>query len=236
MLNSFYSIPETISIGFILALMGWMPAPVEASTWSSLWLIEKQKISKSKITLSDTILDFRIGYFTTAILACIFLSLGAFAFFSSGETLANGAIGFTIQLVEIYTVKLGDWAMPLVATLALATMVSTTLTVVDAYPRALEESLRVLGFRKKNTYKPLVVFVALGALTIISFFQNNLLDMIDFVTIVSFLAAPFFGLINTLAVTNSQFPKESRPGRFSVVLSFTAVLVTSTLCLIYFIY
>ncbi|MGL4750720.1 MAG: Nramp family divalent metal transporter, partial [Shewanella sp.] len=30
-------------VGFLVAMMGWMPAPIEVSAWNSLWLLEKQK-------------------------------------------------------------------------------------------------------------------------------------------------------------------------------------------------
>ncbi len=37
-----------IEIAFLIAFMGWMPAPLDISVWHSLWSIEKKKSVKSK--------------------------------------------------------------------------------------------------------------------------------------------------------------------------------------------
>ena len=69
---------------FLIAFMGWMPAPLDVSVWHSLWAIEKQKtLSKPP---NKNMLDFKIGYLTTVFLGICFLSLGALVMFGSGET------------------------------------------------------------------------------------------------------------------------------------------------------
>ena len=38
--------PEILSyagITFIIALIGWMPSPIDLSAWSSIWIMEKKK-------------------------------------------------------------------------------------------------------------------------------------------------------------------------------------------------
>ena len=37
--------PQIIKILFLIAFMGWMPAPLDLSIWQSIWVIEKQKSS-----------------------------------------------------------------------------------------------------------------------------------------------------------------------------------------------
>ena len=49
----------------------------------------------------------------------------------------------------MYTAALGPWAYPLIGIAALATMISTKLTCMDAYPRTLNEA--VLIVKNKNT-------------------------------------------------------------------------------------
>ena len=34
---------ETLSIAFLVAFMGWMPAPLDISIWQSIWTLEKKK-------------------------------------------------------------------------------------------------------------------------------------------------------------------------------------------------
>ena len=38
----------SLEITFLIAFMGWMPAPLDVSVWHSLWTTEKQKISVEK--------------------------------------------------------------------------------------------------------------------------------------------------------------------------------------------
>ena len=47
------------SIIFLIAFMGWMPAPLDVSFWNSIWTIEKQKQIK-KYSIRNTLFDFKI--------------------------------------------------------------------------------------------------------------------------------------------------------------------------------
>ena len=38
---------ESLEIGFLIAFMGWMPAPLDISVWHSLWTVEKEKNTKN---------------------------------------------------------------------------------------------------------------------------------------------------------------------------------------------
>ena len=48
-------------IFFIIALMGWMPTAVDLSSWNSLWVLEKIKLTKYRPLLSQTLFEFNIG-------------------------------------------------------------------------------------------------------------------------------------------------------------------------------
>ncbi|NNE77416.1 MAG: divalent metal cation transporter, partial [Pricia sp.] len=61
---------------FLISLMGWMPTTVEASSWVSLWSIEKWKGEKKKPPLQESLQEFNIGYLMTALLAIFFLTIG----------------------------------------------------------------------------------------------------------------------------------------------------------------
>ncbi|MEJ2006108.1 MAG: Nramp family divalent metal transporter, partial [Cyclobacteriaceae bacterium] len=72
--------PEVLSpagIIFVVALMGWMPTAVDLSTWTGLWAEARIKQTGYTPVLKETLLDFNIGYLMSAVLAVIFLSLGA---------------------------------------------------------------------------------------------------------------------------------------------------------------
>ena len=65
---------ELAMLSFMVALMGWMPAPIEISALSSLWLKEKQ--AQQTVSKSQGLFDFNVGYWLTAGLALVFFSLG----------------------------------------------------------------------------------------------------------------------------------------------------------------
>ena len=62
---------------FIIALMGWMPAPIEVSVMQSLWVQAKDRTDGQLMTEREAKIDFNIGYILTVVLAVIFVSLGA---------------------------------------------------------------------------------------------------------------------------------------------------------------
>ena len=66
--------------------MGWMPTAVDLSAWSSIWTIERMKETGYKPTLKQSLLDFKIGYLISVVLALVFLTLGAELLFYQGES------------------------------------------------------------------------------------------------------------------------------------------------------
>jgi Mn2+/Fe2+ NRAMP family transporter len=67
----------TVEITFLIAFLGWMPAPLDVSIWHSIWSVEKSKNTFIKIKPKDAIFDFNIGYAGTLILGICFVLLGA---------------------------------------------------------------------------------------------------------------------------------------------------------------
>jgi Mn2+/Fe2+ NRAMP family transporter len=92
-----FSWQRSIDIAFLFAFVGWMPAPLDVSVWHSLWTVAKKKETKVKVSLKESLLDFRIGYIGTAFLALGFLTLGALVMFGSGEQLSSVGCIFAEQ-------------------------------------------------------------------------------------------------------------------------------------------
>jgi len=42
-----------LSIVFLVALLGWMPAPIEVSVWNSLWVQAKEHALGRRISLAE---------------------------------------------------------------------------------------------------------------------------------------------------------------------------------------
>jgi len=206
-------------LAFILALLGWMPIPLDAAAWHSIWTLERARETATRPSVAHAGADFAIGYTAAVVLAIAFMSLGALLIYGSGATLSGSAVEFSAQLIDLYAVSLGEWARPLIAFAALATMLSTTLAVADAYPRVLCAFLELRepeldrSRRAHRIYYIGGLFVtSLGAWLIITFFGRQFTLLIDFTTTVSFLAAPVLAWLNLKLLCGPHTPGAARPG------------------------
>lgn len=209
-------------IAFLLALVGWMPIPVEVAAWHSLWTRERAAQTGYAPTVAEALFDFRLGYLGATLLAAAFVLLGATMMYASGLGFADSAVGFAGQLVELYARNLGEWSRPVIAAAALSTMFSTTLAVADAYPRVLAATLAAArrgdpasGHTDpppRAPYLAAVAVVSVGALLVLYFAGAQFTRLIDFATTLSFVAAPLVAWITLRAVTSPQVPAEARPG------------------------
>ncbi|OIN07370.1 NRAMP family divalent metal transporter [Oceanisphaera psychrotolerans] len=220
------------SVGFLVALMGWMPAPIELSSWNSVWLRQKKKALGGKLDYKDALIDFNVGYVTSLLLALVFVALGTLVLHGSGEPLATSGIAFAHQLVNVYASVMGEWSRWLIALIAFLCMFSTTVTVFDGYSRALSECFVQFGQRQgseptgngsRYTY-PLMVVMGIVAAFIIMFFKGALMAMLEFAMISAFLSALVFAWLNYRLMTLPQVPEQYRLGRGMVVLSWVGIL------------
>lgn len=229
-----------VGFGFIIALMGWMPAPIDVSVWPSLWMIEQRKLQKHPTTMREAMFDFHAGYISASVMAVCFLLLGAFLMYGTGESFSGSSVGFSHQLVEMYVRSLGTWTLPIILTVVFLTMWSTTLTVYDAYPRTIFHSLLLL-FPKLESYRKRLLFIVTLLLTIIGLLviyflpANGFKVLIDTATILCFLMAPVFAWVNFRVVSADFMPLEHRPSRFLSLFSWVCLIFLSLLAVAYII-
>ncbi|THA22564.1 divalent metal cation transporter [Histophilus somni] len=193
------------ALAFIVALMGWMPAPIEISAINSMWVVAKRRISK--ISYEDGIWDFNVGYIGTAILAIVFLALGALVQFGSGETVQMVGGKYIAQLINMYASTIGEWAKALIAFIAFMCMFGTTITVIDGYSRSNVECLRLILNKKQSSLRTLnlaILFAALSGLAIIFYFNNAVGPMLEFAMIASFVSTPIFAWLNLSLVLKGE--------------------------------
>jgi len=211
------------SFAFLVSLLGWMPAPVDLSAWSSLWMFSREKQTGHFATVKESAIDFYLGYVSATVLALLFLALGALVMFGTGETFAEGGIGFSQQLVNLYTATIGDWSHWLILTAAFVTMFSTTLTCVDGYPRSLAACCALIGdFEPKlfeTIHRAWIAVSAVIASLVVLFFVKNLLQLLTFAAVVSFLTSPVLAWINLKVMTGPNVPENDRPGFLLLALS-----------------
>ena len=188
---------ELSKLAFLVALMGWMPAPIEISAINSMWVVAKRRLTK--VSYQDGLFDFNVGYIGTAILAVVFLALGALVQFGSPETVEMVGGKYIAQLINMYASTIGEWARLLIAVIAFMCMFGTTITVIDGYSRSNVESLRLLLGKHESTVKTLniaMVLAAASGLAIIFYFNNAVGPMLKFAMIASFVSAPVFAWLN----------------------------------------
>lgn len=193
------------AVPFIVALMGWMPAPIEFSAITSLWT--SRKISIDHTNHRQGLIDFNVGFISTAVLALFFLALGVLVQYGSGETIAMKGGAYIPQLIKMYTSVIGNWAQLLIAFIAFMCMFGTTITVLDGYGRADAECMRlILG--KEELKHPAIVgwttYATVGGLIIVTLFLGQLGQMLKFAMITAFVSAPIFAWLNYTLVKEKE--------------------------------
>ncbi len=214
---------DAYGVAFLLAFMGWMPAPLDVTLWNSLWIIEKNKTQS--VNLKKTLLDFKIGYWGATFLAVCFLLLGYLVMYDSGETFSPKSGLFARQLIDLYTQTLGSHFYYLIIIAALTTMLSTTLTTLDASPRVMDRITSLLfGIQSKKSYWVWMLFLIIGTLMILTLFVQNMGTMVKVATILSFITAPFYAIMNFYLMIQPSVSKKY-PMKLSIkILSILGIL------------
>lgn len=212
---------------FLLALMGWMPTPLDVAVWPSLWILEKARTSRRLPTMAEAMVDFHLGYVITGVLALAFLSLGALVMHGTGREFPDSAVAFGRQLVDMYAATLGGWSRWVIALVAFITMFSTTLTVLDGYARTLAGGLGLLAGRdqeqrRRDGFLLMPVVAGLG-LVVIAFFLTGMRLLVDVATVLAFLAAPVLAWLNLKVVRGPKVPPQHRPGRVLTALTWVGL-------------
>jgi len=223
---------ETAGIAFLVAFIGWMPAPLDISIWQSIWTLEKKKKEK-RITKNEMIFDFNIGYITTIVLSLCFVGLGAFVMYNSGETFSNQGGTFAKQLINLYTNSIGNEAFLLIAIAAFTTMFSTTITCLDASPRAMQKTFKLLGLNQIASYNLWILILGAGTLFIFVFFISEMGFLVKIATILSFITAPFYAIVNLKLINSKLTPKEFRPSMLINLLSLVGIIFLTCFALWY---
>ena len=210
---------NNIEIAFLIAFMGWMPAPLDISVWHSIWTIEKNK-SDGIQEMKTTLFDFNVGYFGTIVLGISFVLLGYFVMNGSNLSFSSSATTFATQLIEMYTSTFGSWSYILIGLATFTTMFSTTITTLDASPRAMHKATELISNKKiKNGYIYWLFFLVIGTITIFFNFNSEMGTLVKVATIVSFITAPFYAIINYILISSSHTPEKYRPTTFMHILS-----------------
>ncbi len=241
--------PETgalnlATVAFTVALVGWMPAPIDLAVWQSLWTLARRKDTGHTASLEHCRLDFHIGYLSSAGLALCFVAMGAGVMYGSGQEFSPSAGAFASQVVGLYSSTLGSGAGFVVAVCALAVMFSTTLTVVDGFPRALSVLIDRFGSEEvphemttgegsRRNYWISAIVLAVGAIIVLQLFMTSLKAFVDVATTLSFLTAPVLAFLNHRVIHAPEVAQEFQPSPKLRAFSWACIAFHATFALVY---
>ena len=194
-------------VTFLIAVTGWMPLPMTGALFLSMWAREKQAASGGAFDRRAAIVDLRVGWLLTVVVALCFVVLGTAVLFQTPRAVPESAGQFATELLGVFTSVVGAWAYPVIAVAALAVMWSTVVTLLDALPRV---TGRLAGSERFNVF--LVVQVA-GVAVVLLALMSEFATFIDFATGAGFISAPAIAWYNYRAIMSSDVPDEFRPSR-----------------------
>jgi Mn2+/Fe2+ NRAMP family transporter len=219
------SLWTTGGITFVIALMGWMPIPLDVAVWHSLWTLERASDSGHRPSVRHAVTDFNLGYLAATLMAVMFLVLGATVMYGTGEPAPEGGVAFAARLIELFGRSLGGWSSGIIAGAALVTMFSTTLAVTDGFPRVIGAVAREMGFVQERRWQLGGMGVVLGgALLILSVMADRFTQMIDVATTLSFVTTPLLAIFNLWLLTGKHTPEGAHPPRWLVLWGWGGAL------------
>ncbi len=235
---------QIATVTFVVGLMGWMPTGMDVSVLQSLWVLARQRETGHAPTMREARLDFQVGYFGTGLLAVMFCILGTSVMFGRDVAFESSAGGFARQVIDLYTASLGEWSRPVIVCCAFTTMFSTVLTVLDGFPRALDllcgsfwkEELPYEGQpnpERSFGYWSWMAVLVIGAGSILFFSMASMTSLVDLATILSFVTAPFLGILSYRSVTGSWVKEEHRPGWVLRTVAIIGMIFLSCFLLFY---
>jgi Mn2+/Fe2+ NRAMP family transporter len=229
---------DSVGILFLISLIGWMPTAVEASSWISLWSLEKYKSLGGRPPLKEALREFNTGYITTALLAVFFLLIGYRTLYGTQTELSGNAVTFADQVVSLFTTHIGEWAYIFIAVSAFATMFSTCMTAHDAIARVSVDVLEYLRpdkkrFNKKWHYAAAVLVLTGMNYLVLTAFSANMGDLVALATFISFVLAPLVGYMNLKNVSSDDLPREHHPGPGLRLLTYLGIIFLSLLSVYY---
>jgi Mn2+/Fe2+ NRAMP family transporter len=114
-------------------------------------------------------------------------------------------------------------------------MFGTIIAVFDGYSRSLQRTVELIFTKKEEKirtkfrtfYVFFLILISAGSLVVIFQFGNNLKDLVDFATVMSFVIAPVIAIFNFRLVTGKFLEKEHQPSVLLKLLSIAGIVFLS---------
>ena len=217
---------------YMVAIAGWLLAPMEVSVFLSMWTNEKAETQGADNV--DGNFDFNLGYWMSLILALCFLLMGASLLNGDASALPKSGGAFIGEIIKLFSSALGGWSYPFIAFIALTVMYSSLLTVMDGYARNVQVVMKHSPAR--NIRKPFnigVLTVTLSGILVVLVFMGSFTTFIDFVGILVFVLAPIFAILNHKAVFGRDIALKQQPSSLMKLGSWCGIIIMSLVALSY---
>lgn len=232
---------EGAALALMVSLIGWMPSGMETSAMNSIWVVDKSRSNNYRPSLKEALFDFNLGYGFTILLALMFLTIGAFTVYGSGQLLEGNATQFSNKLLAVFTANLGDWAYPVMAVAAFGTIYGTLITAWDSFSRSFARGLRAIryelefeeteGIRQpipnkeadqfiSRMYNVFIILIGLGGFLLFTLFQGGMIAILEAATTLSFLTAPLIAFLNLRAIQSKEVPDSHRAPQWLMMLAY----------------
>ena len=235
---------DKAAIIFTVALVGWMPSPLEGAVGHSIWTKAKAVDSAYQPKPRESMLDFHIGYLGTLFLSLCFMILGAGVLHEQGNALARGASQFTVQFIALYESALGEWSGWLIRLSAVAVMYSTLLAATDNYARMITSILLRLREPEKSwaaddlsgfpyLRQAMVILLSFGGLAVFIFLAKSFKVMLAIATSTAFISAPLIAILVYRAIVSTDVEELHRPSGALRKYSLFCIAILSLFALFY---
>jgi Mn2+/Fe2+ NRAMP family transporter len=227
------------ALPFLVALMGWMPCPLDLAAWSSLWIYAREEDSGHRGSRREVEADFNLGYLATVLMAALFLLLGAWVMHGTGTSFSAAGGAFARQLIELYTASLGTWATPLIAAAAFTTMASTSFTCLDGYPRSASAGVRLLrghtghAVHQRRDHQLWILLHAGLAAAVLGLWPGSMGALVQLAMVVSFVTTPVLAWMNLRVIQGRQVAPADRLGPVLLLVARVGLVVLSLFVVLY---
>jgi len=216
------------SLVTLVALMR-MPSDPATSIMHSVWAVKKReewiREGGLKLGLRKSLLDIRVGFATSLLVALIFVSLGAMVLHPRGVDLEG--VDLAVKLSQVYTETVGAWTFPLFIGVAFVAIWGSYYANADGLPRMFADLVNsATGGPKDRELRSLrlgyTIAILLGGLLLATVWQRPLFLVLLAVS-AGLIAYPLVYLLNIHAVTR-LIDEEFRPSRLNLCIAYLGVV------------
>lgn len=220
-----------IPAGSLVTLVALMRMPTDPTTsiMHSVWAVKKRdawiREGGLRAGMRSSLLDLRVGFGVSLLIALIFLSLGALVLHPRGVDLEG--VDLAVKLSRIYTETVGAWTFPLFIGVAFVAVWGSYYAIADGLPRMFEQVVKAAtGKPGDSELRPLrkgyTLAILLGGLLLATVWERPVFLVILAVS-AGLIAYPLIYLLNIHAVTR-QIDREFRPSRLNLFFAYLGVV------------